>query len=172
MRKSIEDIVNSANMSTRPEYYSGRGVNEDDLNAQQILQIYKEIRKEYGQKEVFAYIEMIKSLPLLTATDFLISLKSLVSSGFTTRMVSKEGISIPKDEDGEYGDTSLVIGIFSIMSAMGRDSERDKQLSNTIKGNFFYMVRQCLQEEEFPDKEEYLKALEEYQRNLTFREWW
>ena len=157
-------------LSSRPEFYSGRGVMECDLNDQQLIQIYKGIRKEYGQKESFAYIEMVKNLPLLTATDFLISLKNLVNSDFESEIVNEGGISIPKDENGEYGDSSLVGGFLSFMGAMSRDSERDKQLSDRIKRGFFYMVGQCLQKEDFSGKEEYLRALNEEQRNYPVRD--
>ena len=51
----LKDIIRNSNMSTRPEYYSGRGAILCDLNSDILQKIYLGIEKEFGKKAAKNY---------------------------------------------------------------------------------------------------------------------
>ncbi|MDR0859969.1 MAG: hypothetical protein LBO09_03110 [Candidatus Peribacteria bacterium] len=135
-KKSIDDIIYQeckGSMSSRPGFYSGRGVSRYDLDHKQLLKIYRGIQKEYGEEAGNNYVEMVKHLPLLTATDFLESLHSLANNDFKPSYLSEGGIVIEKNKNGEYNEIQAVCSIFGNLH---RDSDREKIESERIKFDF------------------------------------
>jgi hypothetical protein len=126
--EKLKDIIHNNNMSTCPEYYSGRGAITCDLNGNMLEGIYQGIKKEFGDFAAKNFVKMVVDIKVLSATTFLEELYMLCSNGWKYRNKPKSrqanGISIPKNENGEYDDRSAMsgmLGIFAAMSNGGRD---------------------------------------------------
>jgi hypothetical protein len=126
--EKLKEIIRSCNMSTRPEYTSGRGAILCDLNGTQLEKIYQGILKEFGQKAADNYVKMVDDIKVMSCTTFLEELYMLCGNGWKYKKKPKErqakGISVPKNENGEYDDRSMLsgmMGIFAAMSSGGRD---------------------------------------------------
>jgi hypothetical protein len=135
--EKLKDILRNANMSTRPEYYSGRGAIMCDLNGTQLEKIYQGILKEFGKKAAQNFVKMVDDIKVMSATTFLEELYMLFQSGWKYTKKPKEhqanGISIPKNENGEYDDRSMMSGMLGIFAAMGNNG-RDE--TSAIKNYF------------------------------------
>lgn len=126
--EKLKDIIRNSNMSTRPEYYSGRGAITCDLNGNQLEKIFQGIKKEFGDKAAQNFVKMVDDIKILSATTFLEELYMLFYNDWKYKKKPKErqakGISVPKNENGEYDDRSMLsgmMGIFAAMSSGGRD---------------------------------------------------
>lgn len=135
--EKLKDIIRNSNMSTRPEYYSGRGATLSDLNDKILEKIYQGIEKEFGKKPANNFVKMVDDIKVLSATTFLEELYNLYYNDWSYRKKPKSrqasGISIPKNKNGEYDENSAIsgmIGIFSAMSNGGIDQTMQ------IKGHF------------------------------------
>jgi hypothetical protein len=133
--ETLKNIIRNNNMSTRPEYYSGRGATLTDLNGNILEGIYKGIEKDFGVKAAKNFVKMVADIKVLSATTFLEELYSLFNSNwkYLVRKKHASGISIPKNKDGEYDETSAISGMFGLMAAM-TSGGRDDTMS--IKGHF------------------------------------
>ncbi len=70
-------------LSTRPEYYAGRGNNSDDLNSGMLEQLFEGIAQEVGDKAADAFVHMVRDLnPDASATTFLTALYRLENAGW------------------------------------------------------------------------------------------
>src|SRR3989338_9163592 len=76
------EIVAKAGMSKRPEFYSGRGTILADLNSNILEKIYQEINEIHGEKVSKQFVKIVKEIPGLSATDFLLSLYKLESNNW------------------------------------------------------------------------------------------
>jgi len=126
--EKLKEIIRNNQMSTRPEYYSGRGATLSDLNGNILEGIYQSILKEYGKDAAKNFVKMVADIKVLSATTFLEELYMLFGANWKYINKRKErqasGISIPKNENGEYDENSAMSGMLGIMSAMfstGRD---------------------------------------------------
>jgi hypothetical protein len=131
----LKNIIRNNNMSTRPEYYSGRGAILGDLNGNILEGIHKGIEKEFGVKAAKNFVKMVADIKVLSATTFLEELYNLFNSNwkYLVKKRHASGVSIPKNKDGEYDESSVISGMFGIMSAM-TSGGRDETMS--IKGHF------------------------------------
>lgn len=123
--KNIEEIVREAGMSSRPEYYSGRGAISCDLNDKNLEGIYRGIKKNYGKKEADSYAQMVAKIPVLSATDFLLSLYKLTSHNWKLdklKFGEEKGIYV----DGDTDEQKYVVGMATIVETLCRDSKRDE----------------------------------------------
>jgi hypothetical protein len=99
-------------MSTRPEYYSGRGATSSDLSSSSLEKLYKSIKKNAGADAAKAYEKMVMAIPVLSATDFLITLKRLVANAFVwdpSLVSGQKGIHV-EDEGNAIGTFLSVFG--------------------------------------------------------------
>ena len=78
-KPDARQIVNDADMSGRPEFYSGRGATSSDLNDKNLEKIYQSIEQHHGKDAAQNYVRMVADIPKLSATDFLLSLYKLES---------------------------------------------------------------------------------------------
>jgi hypothetical protein len=124
----LKEIIRNNNMSTRPEFTSGRGAILCDLNGTQLEKIYQGIKKEFGDKPAKNFVKMVDDIKVMACTTFLEELYMLCGNGWKYRKKPKEhqtnGISIPKNKQGEYDDHSMVSGMLGMLAAMssgGRD---------------------------------------------------
>ena len=134
--EKLKDILRNNRMSTRPEYYSGRGATLSDLNGEILEGIYQGILKEFGKNAAKNYLKMVADIKVLSATTFLEEIYQLYFNEwkYTKKKKHANGITVPKNKDGEYDESSMVSGMMGIFAAMGNN--RDE--TEIIKGSFLY----------------------------------
>ena len=130
--EKLKDIIRNDNMSTRPEYYSGRGAIMCDLNGSMLEGIYQGIKKEFGEEPAKNFVKMVADIKVISATTFLEELYMLCGNRWKYRKKSKahqaSGISIPKNENGEYDENSLTSGILGMFAAISNGSRDETPL--------------------------------------------
>ena len=131
--EKLKDIIRNNKMSTRPEFYSGRGAITCDLNSEILEGIFQAIKKEYGTQPSKNFVKMVSDIKVLSATAFLEELYELFSNNWKYRKKRSHssGVVVPKNENGEY---DLAGGMFGMMNAMLNN--RDE--TDRIKGQFLY----------------------------------
>lgn len=127
---NAQQIVSRAGMSSRPEYYSGRGATASDLNGDKLEQIYSFIKNEYGKEAAQNYVQMVADIPVLSATDFLLSLYRLEGYDWKwdKKLLGNEQGVYAADEGSAFG--TLISGL----SGMNRRDETEH-----IRGRFLEM---------------------------------
>lgn len=122
--EKFKDIIKNNNMSTRPEYYSGRGATTSDLNSEILFGLHKDIEKEYGKTAADSFVKMVAGLEVASATTFLNELYRLFNNEWKfveNHRQDKKGVTVPKNEDGEYDNHSAVMGIVGVFNAIHQE---------------------------------------------------
>ena len=129
--ETLKNIIRNNRMSTRPEFYSGRGAILCDLDGKILEGIYQDILKEYGEDAAKNYVKMVADIKVLSATTFLQELYELFNRNwkFKKKRHHASGIAVQKNEDGTYDATHGVLGIMSSLF-----NDRDETMM--IKGYF------------------------------------
>ena len=131
--EELENILRSNRMSTRPEFYSGRGATLTDLDGQILEGIYQGINLEFGEKAAKGFVSMVSGIKVISATCFLQELYKLFYSNWEYSSDKDElGIAVGKNEDGEF---DLASGMMGIADSIFSDCRDDTQ---SIK-NWFLM---------------------------------
>ncbi len=130
----VKIIIKSRNeggcgMSTRPEYYSGRGARSGDLSARELKLILEEIRKHKGVRAGQRFKWMVRDLPVLSATDFLLALHALDANNFVWRKRKH----LPKANGKYFTDMGSAMGTF--LESYGGRSHFDE--TPIIRSEFF-----------------------------------
>lgn len=130
-------IVNETGMSSRPEYYSGRGAMTCDLNSNQLLRIHGLIQREYGNDAAKNFVEMVANMRDLAVSNFLTCLYHLESrnwkyTGFQSDLPA--GIAVEKHADGSYNLESGMLGITEAIYSGNRNE------TEFIRGPFLRKV--------------------------------
>ena len=132
--EKLKEIIRSCNMSTRPEFTSGRGAILCDLNGTQLEKIYQGILKEFGKKPAENFVKMVDDIEVMSCTTFLEELYMLCGNNWKYTRKPKEqqanGISIPKNEQGEYDDRSMMSGMLGMFAAMSSGRDETPQIKN------------------------------------------
>lgn len=79
---SARDIVAQVGMSSKPEFYTGRGATLIDLNSKRLEDIYQLIKNNPGNDAANSFIQLIAHTPVLSATYFLVALYKLEESNW------------------------------------------------------------------------------------------
>jgi hypothetical protein len=114
-------IHNHGQMSSRPEFFSGRGATLSDLNDRILENLYRRIlgNHELGEKAAQAFVDMVADIPVLSATDFLITLSALEGNGWVWEKC------LLGNQKGIYaGDVGSGLG--TILSVAGGSRERNE----------------------------------------------
>jgi len=132
--QKLYKILQNNRMSTRPEYYSGRGATISDLDGNILEGIHKGIEADYGKDAAQNFVLMVADIKVLSATTFLEELYQLFCNNWKYKTKSKHasGIAVAKDEDGEYNMLSGMMGMMAAFSAGSRDD------TQRIKGGFLH----------------------------------
>lgn len=69
--------IHKARMSNSPSYYSGRGATTSDLGYEHLSTIAQAIKENKGDKAQKNFVHMVAQIPVLSATDFLVTLHKL-----------------------------------------------------------------------------------------------
>ncbi len=119
--EKLKEIIRNNRMSTRPEYYSGRGATVSDLNEQILFDIHREIKKEFGVKAGIGFVKMVDGIKVMSATAFLNGLYELFENDWEYTNNQPSSISIPKDADGNYNEAIGMISVMGAIFSSGRD---------------------------------------------------
>jgi hypothetical protein len=123
----LTEAVHNAGLISRPGYYSGRGATGADLQDRHLEAIFGAISKEKGPKAGQAFVQMVADIPVLSATDFLITLAALEGNNFVwdkKLLGNQKGVHMES-----YGEA-----MGTILSAFGGMGDRDETTS--IRGMF------------------------------------
>lgn len=119
--EKLKDIIRNNRMSTRPEYYSGRGATTSDLNDQILFGIHKDLKKDFGEDAGNGFVKMIDGIKVLSATAFLNGLYELYYNNWIYNEQQPDSITIQKDDDGNYNSNVGMIGVMESLFSCGRD---------------------------------------------------
>lgn len=121
--EKLKNIIRNNRMSTRPEYYSGRGATISDLDGNILEGIHKGIESEYGKNAAKNFLKMVADIKVLSATTFLEELYQLFYNDwkYKTKTKHASGITVPKDENGEYDVMAGMFGMMAALTSNGRD---------------------------------------------------
>ncbi len=126
-------------MSTRPSFYSGRGATTSDLSSAKLERIYQAIENNVGQKAAKAFARMVRDIPVLSATDFLLSLERLVAAGWRWE---KDMLG---QENGLYAE-DFGTALCTVASVLGGSRDRDE----TVAIRYDFLLRHDLKEPRMP----------------------
>ena len=140
--EKLKDIIRNNRMSTRPEYYSGRGATTSDLNDQILFGIHKDLKKDFGEDAGNGFVKMIDGIKVLSATAFLNGLYELYYNNWIYNEQQPDSITIQKDDDGNYNSTVGMIGVIDSLFSCGRDDTQQIKSHflrcNGVKGKEIY----------------------------------
>jgi len=121
-------------MSSRPEFYSGRGATTSDLNSPKLEDIYQSILRLYGAAAAAQYVYMVADLPKLSATEFLIALQELDQSGWKYKPRKRKSVvsGVEVVNNGNPGDE--VTNMCSIFGVLFGHNDRNE--TGYIRGEF------------------------------------
>jgi hypothetical protein len=131
--KSAGSMLHGVRMSSRPEFYSGRGAKYCDLNGKQLVNILNQIEQSIGEEAVNAFIQLVDSIKVLSATDFMVALYALERNGW------KLHASIEKNPQGEGSAFNDEVTAFcTVMSVFGGFGDWDD--TDAIKIEFLRLL--------------------------------
>ena len=133
----LKNIIRESGMSSRPEFYSGRGATLCDLNSEYLQKIHNGILEKFGKKHAESYILMVARLKELSATGFLNALYALHDGGWKKpkNVVESDKFAVHKNEDGEYDAVHGQVSVMSAIFSTGRDQ------TNAIRSGFNHTHR-------------------------------
>lgn len=70
-KETIGFVLRKSNLSDNPDYYSGKTINDGDINADILCTVSKNIKKYIGQKEQKVFNSMVLDIPTLRASFFI-----------------------------------------------------------------------------------------------------
>lgn len=127
-------------LSTRPEFYSGRGAIQSDLNSGHLEMLYGGVLAEHGQPAAVQFVRFIADFPVLSATAFLNSFYAFLHNDCT--YTPREHSEMDNIDVGPDNDQREFIGMISIFGALAGDSKRDE--TEMIRGQFLQSHHDCL----------------------------
>lgn len=119
-----KEIVKVCGVSCKPEHYSGRGADVNDLNSKTLEKIYTGIKKIYGESAAKQYVKMVSNIPVITTTDFLINLYRLEQNEWnwhSLMLYNGQGVYV----NNKNNSSKFASGIMTMMGAMNNIKERD-----------------------------------------------
>lgn len=138
--ETLKEILRKNRMSTRPEFYSGRGVNYGDLNEEILIGIYYDVQKTFGKRASEGFVDLMRGIKTLSATAFLEDLYSLFYSDWKyCPEHGSNGIAVHKNENGEY---NLASGMASMFSALNNKPEVNERATECMRASFLRQTGQ------------------------------
>jgi len=147
MRDTLSEALFTVRLNPRPSYYAGRGARLGDLKGEQLELIFQHLQcnqgegREYPEGAADAFVQMVASIPKLSATDFLVVLDALDRTGWKwedhlLNAIGVSGMNLgdTKDSQGNYGAHARAVGFGAIMSVMDGMNDRDETF--LIRGEF------------------------------------
>ena len=144
-RDLASHILLTSGLNDRAGYYSGRGVYYGDLNEKNLIAIFGKLLK-LDQSYATEFVEMVKQMKTLGATEFINSFMNFAASGFKSEHLKNEDSNISLD--GLHGQARDTAAFVSIISALGRGNDMDYQViaSERMKYSFISRISSILME--------------------------
>lgn len=150
-----KQILLTSGLLDDASYYSGRGVNLEDLNVEKLESIFNKLLR-IDVCSAINYVEMVCRMKTLGATEFIISFKKLVNNDFQISDLEIEESNASLDGVSEQSRDIIVF--CTILSASRRLAERDIDATAQMKDSFVSSIKPLLLKI-YPD---YGKLLEQY----------
>ena len=144
-------------MSTRPEYYSGRGAIRGDLNSELLEMIYDGVKAEAGDEAAAAFVQFVYDFDKLSATAFLAEFYRFCDRGCVN--IPRKHNALDELDVGPAGPGQEIIGTIALFGALCGDMSRDE--TESIRGPFIQRHRR----EVTPNKQ---KERREYKESFFF----
>ncbi|MFA5953470.1 MAG: hypothetical protein WC812_02660 [Candidatus Pacearchaeota archaeon] len=132
---TAEEILDKAGISPNPEFYSARGATTSDLNYAILEKLYSLIESNLGKEASKNFVNMVKDIPKMSATDFIQNFYLLKSHSWKWNkklLISSKGISVGGKTDGER----KIVGTFTMGGLITKDNLIDETAS--IKNSFLH----------------------------------
>lgn len=136
-------ILSTSGFVAMPSFYSGRGVNPNDLNNKKLVSIFKKLLK-YDVTYACHFVEFVKQMKTLGATEFITSFQDFACNGFEVdpKFLSDNNYSVDGLNPNTYNDfVYLMIG--ESRFATNRDYQEAR--SEIIKHAFLLQVNPTLE---------------------------
>lgn len=142
-RELASHILLTSGLNNRASFYSGRGVNTGDLNENHLIAIFKKLFK-LDQTYATEFVEMVKKMKTLGATEFIDSFMDFASNGFKSGNLQDGGSNISLD--GLYDEARDAVAFISIFSVMNRGNDMEYQIraSEEMKYSFISSLEPIL----------------------------
>lgn len=169
-RDLASHILRTCGLNDRASYYSGRGVNYSDLSDRNLVAIFRKLLK-LDKNYAIEFVEMVKQMKTLGATEFINSFMNFAANGFKTENLQLDDSNI--SVDGLYDETRDTAAFVSILTAMSRGNDMNHQVyaSNEMKNSFISRVAPILMtiDPEHMDKYNYTDGdfAIKYSNNMT-----
>ncbi len=169
-RDLASHILCTCGLNDRASYYSGRGVNYSDLSGNNLVAIFNKLLK-LDKNYAIEFVEMVKQMKTLGATEFINSFMNFAANGFKTENLQLDDSNI--SVDGLYDETRDTAAFVSILTAMSRGNDMNHQVyaSNEMKNSFISRVAPILMtiDPEHMDKYNYTDGdfAIKYSNNMT-----
>lgn len=123
----IRAALQVGNVVDAPSFYSGRGAKEGDLPGRTLDAVYEAIHANVGPEAAGKFVQMVADIPVLSATDFLLSLQSFELNKWTwaERMTP--------ETRGIYAD-SIGSAVGTFLESLSRQPKKDD--TARIRGRF------------------------------------
>lgn len=132
--RQIVLVYTENRMSSRPDFYSGRGAILSDLDSDLLERIYKGVKNEIGNEAAENFVQMVADIKILSATCFLNTLYGLEVSKWVWKKSDRpdramDHIDLPHEHEGRFE-----AGMATIGAVLGGGLERDE--THAIRGEF------------------------------------
>jgi hypothetical protein len=133
--EQLKNIIRNAGMSTRPEYFSGRGATLADLDSEILQKIYQGIIDTFGTKAAKSFVDMVAKIKVLSATTFLEELYLLQINNWKLDKTKKDefGVSVPKKENDDWDINMGMIGMMNALSSGGGPGQTSQIRSGFLR---------------------------------------
>jgi len=143
---TAKEILRESGVHPDPYYFSGRGADLSDLNSEHLEKIYCSIKEIYGLRASKNFVKMVEEIPVLSATDFIISFYALEGNEwkYEKKKVKSDatgGISVRKNAGGNYDRMHGELSILSALTRGGRNETRSIREPFLIKYSTNYRSR-------------------------------
>lgn len=120
-------------MSTRPEFYSGRGAIICDLNSKLLEMIYDGVLVKVGPEAAKEFVNFVMGIDRLSATHFLNEFYNFGYRGWVCAE-PRATVTLNHIDVGPDNEARLGIGMATIAGVMFGSSDRDE--TPRIRGDF------------------------------------
>jgi len=135
-RQAIQKYT-ARRMSTRPEFYSGRGVTTTDLNVKLLTLIDQGLTADFGNDVHLKFCQFLEALSDLSATNFLNQFYCWFGQWELPTGLRETDIDVgPDDGHRETIAFCTVLGV----RGRGADPDRHERASLSLKLDFFNQV--------------------------------
>lgn len=162
--RTWSELAEHAGMSSRPAYYSGRGVNRGDLGYRELTCIYRYLeagasQRHFPETAPEGFISMVLSIEILSATAFLNHLRDLANNGWVWYEAApkEQHIAVDRNEDGSPGPGAMAQTLFGIVGKRERNTRMETRETKGFQRSFLAKIDQShrMPPRETPEVSEY-----------------